>query len=347
MSGETEFRGCYAAMQIPKKWRVALSMRPTLIQSINKVIAILFTVYMPCTLATLSGCTLMPYSNLSYAPDSSYEYKKNQFLNYREIGGSGKTLILLHGFGASNRTWDDVLPHLKKLGFHLILVDLIGSGFSSIPKDSDYSMEANADAIIGFIKSKNVKQYVLIGHSFGGGVVLNIALSLNERSSSVLKPDGLVLIDSAAYDTGLPFFVEHLRVPLLGRFLLTVTPPRFRARYTLERIYFDKSKVTSEKVDRYAFFLSRQDSDTALLESAKQIIPKNYADLTKQYKTLHFPTLILWGAQDTTLSIEGGQRLAAAMPDARLILIDKCGHNSQEEQPAEVARQIENFLTLQ
>lgn len=299
---------------------------------------------MLCTVAALSACTLMPSNNMNFAPDRSYEYKKEQFLNYREIGEGSRTLILLHGFGASNRTWDDVLPHLKQLGIRLILVDLIGSGFSSTPKDADYSMEANANTIIDFIKSNGIRNYVLVGHSFGGGVVLNVALKLNEPSSSVAKPDGLVLIDSAAYDTGLPFFVEHLRVPLLGRFLLTVTPPSLRARYTLERIYFDNSKVTNEKVDRYAFFLSRQDSDTALLESAKQIIPKNYADLTNQYKTLHLPTLILWGAQDTALSIEGGKRLAGEIPGARFIAIDKCGHNAQEEQPVEVAREIENFL---
>ncbi|MHB1014728.1 MAG: alpha/beta fold hydrolase [Desulfurivibrionaceae bacterium] len=280
---------------------------------------------------------------MSYLPDSKHYYKKDQFLNYREIGEGPRTIVFLHGFGASNRTWDDILPYLRSSKeYRLILVDLVGSGFSSIPIDSDFSMAANADAVIDFIKAKKLRDYILVGHSFGGGVVLNTILKLD--SSDTPKPDALILLDTAAYDIGLPFFVEHLRVPLLGRFLLTVTTPSFRARYTLERIYFDKSKVTDEKVNRYAYFFSLPGNRSALLESAKQIIPDNYADLTSKYKSIDVPTLILWGAQDTALSIMGGRRLAGEIHNAAFVVIDKCGHNPQEEHPEETAREIETFL---
>lgn len=298
--------------------------------------------HMLCAIAILPSCTFMQTNDMNFHPDRKHYFKKDQFLNYREIGEGNQTIIFLHGFGASNRTWDDVLPYFRLKKYRLILVDLIGSGFSSIPVDSDFSMATNADAVIDFIKSNKLRNYVLVGHSFGGGVVLNAVLKLD--SSDTPKPNALILLDTAAYDTGLPFFVDHLRIPLLGRFLLTVTPPSLRARYTLERIYFDKSKVTNDKVNRYAYFFSLPGSDSALLESAKQIIPDNYADLTGKYKTIDLPTLILWGAQDTALSIDGGRRLAGEMPKAKFVVIDKCGHNPQEEHPEESAREIEEFL---
>lgn len=292
----------------------------------------------------LLGCTSMQANDMNFHPDHKHYYKKEQFLNYREIGEGNKTIVFLHGFGASNRTWDDIIPFLQLKEYRLILVDLIGSGFSSIPINSDFSMSANADAIIDFIKSKKLQNYVLVGHSFGGGVVLNIVLKLD--SFQIPKPNALILLDTAAYDTGLPFFVDNLRIPLLGRFLLTVTPASLRARYTLEKIYFDKSKVTNDKVNRYAYFLSFPDSDSVLLESAKQIVPYNYAALTDKYKTISIQTLILWGAQDTALSIEGGRRLASEIIKTQFVVIDKCGHNPQEEQPEETAYEIEKFLKL-
>ena len=285
----------------------------------------------------------MQANDMNFHPDRSHYYKKDQFLNFREIGEGHKAVIFLHGFGASSRTWDDILPYLQSNEYRVILIDMLGSGFSSVPKDSDFSMAANADAIIDFIRSNELQNYVLVGHSFGGGVALNIVLKLD--GSDTPKPKALVLLDAAAYDTGLPFFVEHLRVPILGRLLLTVTPPSLRARYTLEKIYFDKSKVTNERVNRYAYFFSLPGSDSALLESARQIIPNNYADLTRRYKTIQIPTLILWGAQDTALSIEGGKRLAGEIPKAKFKVIDKSGHNPQEEHPAEVAYEIDKFLT--
>lgn len=297
---------------------------------------------MLCAIAILPGCTFTQTNDMRFLPDSKHYYKKNQFLNYREIGEGHRTVVLLHGFGASNRTWDDILPYLQSKGYRLILVDLVGSGFSSIPIDSDFSMAANADAVIDFIMSKELRNYILVGHSFGGGVVLNMMLKLD--SSDTPNPDALILLDTAAYDTGLPFFVEPLRVPLLGGFLLSVIPPSLRARYTLERIYFDKSKVTDDKVNRYAYFFSLPGHDNALIESAKQIIPDNYTDITDKYKTINVPTLILWGAQDTALSIEGGRRLAGEMPKAKFVVIDKCGHNPQEERPEETAREIDVFL---
>lgn len=285
----------------------------------------------------------MQNNDMNFRPERSHYYKKDQFLNFREIGDGPKAVIFLHGFGASSRTWDDILPYLKSNEYRVVLIDLLGSGFSSIPKDADFSMAANADAIIDFIRSKKLQDYVLVGHSFGGGVALNTVLKLD--GSDTPKPEALVLLDAAAYDTGLPFFVEHLRVPILGRLLLTVTPPSLRARYTLEKIYFDKSKVTNERVNRYAYFFSLPGSNSALLESAQQIIPNNYADLTSRYKTIQIPTLILWGAQDTALSIEGGKRLAGEIPKAQFKVIDKSGHNPQEEHPAEVAHEIDKFIT--
>jgi pimeloyl-ACP methyl ester carboxylesterase len=277
-----------------------------------------------------------------YSPNLKFYFSETEFLNYRVIGNGEKTIIYLHGFGASNRTWDDIIPYLNVSDTKFIFFDLIGAGFSSKPKNADYSMRANALVIKSFIKQHDLSDYALVGHSFGGGVSLLVTLEFLE--SPAHRPSALVLLDAAAYKTKLPFFVDHLRVPLLSNVLLAITSPEFQAKYTLERLYFDKRKVTHDKVGRYSFFMSMEGQSNALIETARQIIPEDFARYVSQYRNIDIPALVLWGRQDTALPLEDGKRLSKEIPKAKLAIIEDCGHNVQEEQPKDVARLINGFL---
>jgi pimeloyl-ACP methyl ester carboxylesterase len=277
-----------------------------------------------------------------YSPDQQFFFSKTEFVNYRVIGNGEKTVIFLHGFGASNRTWDDIISHLNAPNTNFILFDLIGAGFSSKPRSADYSMRANAFVIESFIREHDLRGYAIVGHSFGGGVSLLTTLEFLE--STAHRPSALVLLDSAAYETKLPFFVEDLRVPLLGNILLAVTSYDFQARNTLEKLYFDKAKVTQEKVERYSFFMSIEGHNNALLETARQIKLEDFSRYSKQYKDITIPTLVLWGRQDTAVPLEDGKKLSNDIPTAKLVIIEDSGHNIQEEQPKDVARLINGFL---
>jgi pimeloyl-ACP methyl ester carboxylesterase len=277
-----------------------------------------------------------------YSPDQQFFFSKTEFVNYRVIGNGETTVIFLHGFGASNRTWDDIIPHLNSPNTKLILFDLIGAGFSSKPRSADYSMRANALVIESFIREHDLGDYALVGHSFGGGV--SLLTTLEFLKSTAHRPSALVLLDAAAYGTKLPFFVEDLRIPLLGNILLAGTSYDFQARNTLEKLYFDKAKVTQEKVERYSFFMSIEGHNNALLETARQIKLEDFSRYSKQYKDITIPTLVLWGRQDTAVPLEDGKKLSKDIPTAKLVIIEDSGHNIQEEQPKDVARLINGFL---
>lgn len=289
---------------------------------------------------TLAG--ILKVHGMLYSPDQQFFFAKTEFVNYRVIGNGEKTVIFLHGFGASNRTWDDIIPNLNLPNTNFILFDLIGAGFSSKPRNADYSMRANALVIKSFIREHNLRDYTLVGHSFGGGVSLLATLEFLRNTAH--RPSALVLLDAAAYETKLPFFVEDLRVPLLGNILLAVTPNDFQARNTLEKLYFDKAKVTQEKVERYSFFMSIEGHNNALLETARQIKLEDFSRYSKQYKDITIPTMVLWGRQDTAVPLEDGKKLSKDIPTAKLVIIEDSGHNIQEEQPKDVARLINGFL---
>ncbi|MGB6016549.1 MAG: alpha/beta hydrolase [Nodosilinea sp.] len=279
---------------------------------------------------------------MEYSFGNKYYYKKNQFLHYREIGQGEKVLILLHGFGASSRAWDDLIPYIDTKAYKIIAIDLIGYGYSSIPSDHNFSMEANASAITSFIGENLIRNYSILGHSFGGGVTLNIAL--NVIKENIDEPESIILLDAAAYNTGLPSFVKQLKTPVINCLILGLIPPRTRAKFTLENLYFDKTKVTEKRIERYAYFFRIPGNDITLMKSAEQIVPKNYNYLIQQYKYINTPTLIIWGENDNALSIDGGYRLKKEIEGSKLVIIKDCGHNVQEECPKRVAVAIKDFL---
>ncbi len=280
---------------------------------------------------------------MRYTPDLRYVYNGHDFLNYRVVGNGAIRIVLLHGFGASLENWSDIVPYFDPSQFQLILIDLKGSGFSSKPEKSDYSMVEQARIIGRFLTHINISDYYLVGHSFGGGVALLTTLEAMKTHDYPL-PRGLILIDAAAYKTQLPFFVQYLRVPILRDLLPAVLPADFQAEYTLKKIVYDPSIITPELINRYAFFIAMDGYNQALVQIAQQIVPQNLDRYTEQYKDIAVDTLVLWGRQDPTLPLRSGVQLAETLPNGRLVILEQCGHDPQEEHPRKVAGLILDFI---
>jgi pimeloyl-ACP methyl ester carboxylesterase len=82
----------------------------------------------------------------------------------------------------------------------------------------------------------------------------------------------------------------------------------------------------------------------ALIQTAEQIVPKDFEQYTDRYGTIAWRSLVIWGRQDPALPLWSGVKLSRALADAELAIIDQCGHNTQEEQPAVAADRILQFL---
>jgi pimeloyl-ACP methyl ester carboxylesterase len=75
-----------------------------------------------------------------------------------------------------------------------------------------------------------------------------------------------------------------------------------------------------------------------------QIIPPDMAAMVAQYKTVRVPTLIIWGQEDAVVPLAGGRNFKRDIPDAELVILPRCGHIPQEEEPLETRRLIQDFL---
>lgn len=194
-------------------------------------------------------------------------------IHYTASTGSpgAPTLVLLHGFGASIESWFDVHP-LLAAKFPVVRLDLLGHGFSDKPRNGDYSPRGHARIVAGALEKLGLKRVVLVGHSLGGAIALLIHIdSLTKPKSFDIA--GLVLIASGGYaQEVLPFFIETLRFAPT-RFLSGLIPAEQRARYVLEQLFFDKSRVTAERVRRYARFMTLPGYHKAMVQTALNIVP--------------------------------------------------------------------------
>jgi non-heme chloroperoxidase len=120
----------------------------------------------------------------------SYLERDGQKSIYFEDYGLGNSaVVLVHGWGATSRVWDNSLPFLRSKGYRVLLLDHRGCGQSS--KDfSDMSIDAIASDVVALIEHLGLRSVVLNGWSLGGAVVVAAAVELGERCKGVVLTCG-------------------------------------------------------------------------------------------------------------------------------------------------------------
>ncbi len=255
--------------------------------------------------------------------------------------GSGPPILFLHGLGTSTYTWRHILPEFAKTN-RVIAIDLKGFGASDKPDDEKYSVIDQAALVRTFIEQENLQNLTIVGHSFGGGVTLALALDLAEAKSRRLKQ--MVLIDSIAYKQTLPIFFKILNTPAIGPISMHLIPPEVQITEALNIAYHNVKEIPATSVIEYAQPLYAPEAKEALRKTVQQIIPPNIDEFADRYKSIRLPTLIMWCQHDKIIPLAFGRRLALDIKGASLNIIRDCGHMPQEERPAETIRSLRDFL---
>jgi pimeloyl-ACP methyl ester carboxylesterase len=259
-----------------------------------------------------------------------------------ETYGQGKPIIFLHGLGGTLYTWRHLVGPLAP-HYRLILIDLKGAGESPKPFDDKYSMADQAELVYRFIRQNDMRSVTLVGHSFGGGVALMVALKLTHQDPSRLSQ--LILIDTISYPQKLPLVIRMLRMPILGWLGLHLVPDKTKVRNIMESLYYDGSKINREDVEAYSAPLASPGAKYAFQQTARQIIPDHIDEIIGMYPQIQVPTLIIWGREDKIIPLENGMRLHEAMKNSQLVVIDRCGHDPPDERPKKLVEVIGEFLT--
>ncbi len=262
-------------------------------------------------------------------------------IHYLE-SGTGEPLVLIHGFGGWIFTFRKVIPALSER-YRVIAIDLLGFGLSDKPADGDYSLTAEGALVWAVLDSLHVQRAVLLGHSYGGGVVAAAALQRPERTRGVIFTNSITL--KYGRFTIAPGVVRRLLgLPVIGDVVLgAAAPTEADFRRIIRAGYRRPSVIDSTTVDGFLFPYSLPGARDALVAMARTGGAGRRSPEIQPAR-LRVPTLVMWGRDDPWFSAARGYQLAARVPGASFALVQDAGHFPLEEQPERCVRYITAFM---
>jgi len=277
-------------------------------------------------------------------PDSRFVEVGGIEHHFVQTGTGGRTVIFLHGFGASTFSWRDTLPDtaarataiaFDRPGFGLTERKLRGEWDGPNP----YSPTTQADRVVELMDELDIDEAVLVGHSAGGTVAVLAAARHPERVS------GLVLEAPAVYtEGGAPRFIRPLLATPQARRIGPLIIRRALSGETGERLvraaWADPSAVTDEIIEGYRAPLAIRDWDRALWELSIAPRPDRAADVLDKIRC---PVLVVAGTEDPTVPYDDSARVAETL-GARLATFEDTGHIPHEERPERFSTELFRFL---
>jgi pimeloyl-ACP methyl ester carboxylesterase len=258
-----------------------------------------------------------------------------------EEAGQGAPLLLLHGLGASTFTWRHIVPALAR-DHRVIALDLKGFGRSDKPFDARYSAADQAALVAAFIRKRGLTGVTLVGHSFGGTVVLQTVLDLDGEPERVAR---LVVIDAPALKQDFGDAAQLLRAPRLPQVAMTVAPPEVMARLLLRYVSAPGRDIPESDIRGYAAPFNDPASRHAFIATARAILDANGHGMDARYSAIRQPTLLIWCRRDRIVPLATARRLARRLANARLQILKQCNHLPQDEVPDALLARMRAFLT--
>lgn len=237
-------------------------------------------------------------------------------INYQFLDNhQDKAVVFLPGWGHTADLWLNIANRLIK-DYNYYILDLPGFGGSS-PLPGTPDVPEYTRTIFGFLKTLNEKQFVLVGHSFGGQISTDLCL----KHSQIIEK--LILISPAINRSR--SIVTKLRISAFNLISKTKTlfPPLIR-------------NLVSK-------FIASSDYSNSNQYQKKLLSKITRYDLSRSVNDIKLKTLIVWGSEDVTIPYHGKQ-LHLSMPNSTLSVIYPAGHNPHLTHPNKLIKTINSFL---
>lgn len=247
-------------------------------------------------------------------------------INY-EQKGSGDLIVLLHGWGSNIGLFSNLIDLLSKK-YTVVAMDMPGFGGSQEPP-SAWCVDDYVDFVIKFLADYDTKQVMLLGHSFGGRVIIK----LNSRKDLPFSISKVILVDSAGI---LPPKTNkkswRTRKYKMGKAILSTKIMQKLAPDALEKL-----RVKYGSADYVAASpLMRQVLVKVVNEDLEPLLPN-----------IKCPTLLIWGVNDTATPLSDGEKMEMLIPDAGLVKLENAGHYSFLEQQFLFNRVMCSFMKIE
>lgn len=243
-----------------------------------------------------------------------------QMIEYKNEG-TGRVVVFLHGWGTNLKTFDEMSDMLKK-GFQVIRLDFPGFGSSPKPAD-DWDVGRYARLVGQLIDKLNIDVYAVIGHSFGGRVIIK------GIADNHFDTDKIVLIGAAGVKPkGSARRGVYKTIAKVGK-SITALPGLRQLRPALRK----KLYSSAGSMD----YLESQQMQKIFLNTINE-------DLLPYIHLLVQPSLLIWGENDSETPVADAYKMMNELPHAELVVIPDAGHFVYTDDASAVAKELEVFL---
>lgn len=249
-------------------------------------------------------------------------------INYRDTGGSGPPVVLVHGFTGNVRNWALTVPAIRDR-FRCVSLDLPGHGLSGKPTDApSYELSKMAEVVWGAIQALGLEKPVLMGHSMGGMISQLVLLAHPEAFRA------LVLVDTASETIAIRNIDRQKMVDAVKsggieaafELQLANAEPRLRENAQFVALWREQFMMTSAE---------------AYLGGAEAMSGRE--SLLGRLQDVRIPTLIVCGENDLPF-LAPSKKMHEAIPGSQLEIIPGAGHSPTFETPEKFNAVLTTFL---
>ncbi len=244
--------------------------------------------------------------------------------NYK-MTGEGEIVLFLHGWGANIELFDKLMTAVSEK-YTALALDLPGFGQSEEPPEP-WSVDDYVNFVNAFLDQLGVKPVCLIGHSFGGRIMIK------ELSGNLLPSvTKAVFIDSAGIK---PKKTVKQKLSLacykVGKAFLSFKPIKALFPDALDNLRNKRGSA------------DYKNSTPTMRATLVKVVNE---DLTELLPKIQVPSLLIWGTADTATPISDGETFEKLILDAGLVRVTGAGHYSFLQAPELTERAIRSFLGI-
>ncbi len=240
------------------------------------------------------------------------------------ISGEGNPVVLLHGWGSSLDAFAGIEGVVSKK-YKVISFDFPGFGQSDMPKKS-WCVEDYALLTLRFLDFCGVSDPILVGHSFGGRVIMKLC------GTGRVQPKKIIFLDAAGVKPK-KSFKSKCRTAAFKTVKKFLSFPLWK-------------KPCEPLLQKARAHFGSADYNSAPPVMRETLVKVVNEDLTDILGGITASTLLIYGENDTATPVSDARIIESKIKDAGLCIIKGAGHWAFVEKPGEVIAIIKSFLEI-